>query len=175
MTDAQIPAGAPSLVRPTELPPRDRRAVADVGEGAERTPDSQIIKINFSARLRPVTGAPPVVTVLHGWGFYWLKTYNAGWSDNGRDVRPIEGFWFDHKHQYIFGAKRAQLVALTGDGAYIGYEPELDASRIGTHHYRNTTGRDWNLYFYMNDDMAHYDDNSGSANCDFFVFRLEGA
>lgn len=142
--------------------------------------DSWIIQANFSGRLNPNKGVrPPVVTVPHGYGFYWLEAFNSGWTDNiNAGPRSLEGFDFENKHQYIYAARRAQLVSLAGDG-YVAYDKKFDRNQGGTSYYPNNDGVDWNLYFYLNDriDYVHdtydwYDDNAGSANCDIVVFRL---
>jgi len=143
-----------------------------------------ILQRNFSGRSRPGKEFPEVVTVPSGYGFYWLRATNHGWTDNidakrpGEFPRPLEGFDFENKHQYIYKARRAQLVALAGDG-YVAYDINVDASRGGTAAYENESGEDWHLYFYLNDRMDgfnnttdFYFDNGGSANCDIVVFRL---
>ncbi|HUR66776.1 MAG TPA: hypothetical protein VMZ03_10565, partial [Chitinophagaceae bacterium] len=99
--------------------------------------NSWVIQANFSARFRPTKEFPQVVTVPHGYGFYWLKAYNAGWTDNidaqgpGEYPRPLQGFDFENKHQYIYAARRAQLVAIAGD-SWVGYELVVDESQGGT-------------------------------------------
>lgn len=144
--------------------------------------DYYITKINYSALLSPRDGKPQAVIVPQGYGFYWLMTYKAGWTDNKAvGERPLEGWDFDNANQYIYPANRAQLVAIIGN-EYVAYEPKLDESRGGSYFYPNRSGTDWQLFFYMNDRMdampngkSYYSDNAGSANCDFVVFRLPGA
>jgi len=145
--------------------------------------ESWIIQANFSGRLNPNKGVlPPVVTVPSGYGFYWLDAYNPGWTDNIKNQedypRPLEGWSFENKHQYVYDARRAQLVSFAGDG-YVAYEKRHDQNQDGTYYYPNNDGVPWNLYFYLNDriDYVHdtwdwYDDNGGSANCNIVVFRL---
>lgn len=142
--------------------------------------DSWIVQATFSGRLNPNKGErPPVVTVPIGYGFYWFEAYNAGWTDNiNAGLRSLEGFDFENEHQYIYNARRAQLVSFAGDG-YVAYEKRFDRNEGGTSYYPNNDGVNWDLYFYLNDrvDYVHdtydwYDDNAGSANCDIVVFRL---
>lgn len=153
-------------------------------ESSELPEDTVIIQRNFSGRDRPTKEWPGVVTVPSGYGFYFLRAFNEGWTDNidakgeGEYPRPLEGFDFENKHQYIYNARRAQLVADAGD-TYVAYDVNVDASRGGTSAYGNRSGADWQLYFYLNDRMdafndTHdfYFDNGGSANCDIVVFRL---
>ncbi len=158
--------------------------MSDPGMEMGSSEDSTIIQVNFSGRTRPNREWPPVVRVPNGYGFYWLRATNHGWTDNvdargpGEFPRPLEGFDFENKHQYIYGARRAQLVAKAGD-VYVAYEASVDESRGGTSYYANRSGADWDLYFYLNDrmdgfngDTDFYFDNGGSANCDIVVFRL---
>ncbi|MBN8675272.1 MAG: hypothetical protein J0L56_14150 [Chitinophagales bacterium] len=151
-------------------------------ESRNSASDYSIIKINYSALLSPRDGKPQVVVVPHGYGFYWLRTYNAGWTDNKAvGTRPLEGFDFDNANQYVYDANRAQLVAIIDD-KYAYYEPKFDESLGGSYIFPNRSGKDWQLFFYINDRMdampngkSYYSDNAGSANCDFVVYRLPDA
>ncbi len=145
-----------------------------------------VLQANFAAGLHPKKGFPQPVSVKIGYGFYFLRAYNNGWTDNinaqkpGEYPRPLEGFPFEHKNQYIYDANRAQLVSLTGDGKYVCYQRNVDASLPeGKYAFANNGKTDWILYFYCNDLMGTingttdwYFDNRGSANCDIVVFRL---
>lgn len=128
------------------------------------------------ASNHPYRGTPPVPTyVPPGYGIYFMKAVNNGWTDNGDNGSnpPLSGWWFEHAGQYLYNARRAQLVALAGNG-YVAYEPEFDWSIGGRYYYPNRDSSTWELFWYMNDDTGDrmYENNRGTANIDVVVFRI---
>ena len=136
---------------------------------------SSIERREISARVRPGSSNSPLpMYVPSGYGFYFSRAINNGWTDNKKNgVQPLEGWWFENKPQYIYSAARGQLVALTAHG-WVGYKDTVDWSRGGGSWYVNRDETAWELVWYMNDSMEPdmYDDNDGTANIDVTIFRL---
>ena len=134
--------------------------------------------LEVSASNHPDTGTKlPPVFVPPGFGFYFARAINNGWTDNRKNGSnpPLSGWWFEHKGQYIYDANRAQLVAKTpgdNDKGYVEYFDSYDWSKGYRNYHRNMASKTWQLYWYMNDHMERYDDNTGTANIDIVVFRL---
>lgn len=137
--------------------------------------------LEVSAAIRPPGNpSPPGVPVPRGYGIYFSRTYNNGWTDN-RDAgaRPLEGFSFEENNEYIPSARRAQLVTVCDNQWFIGYEKSIDWGLGNRNYVVNDTNGDWFLRWYMNDSMNannsgnwFYSDNGGTANIDLVVFRL---
>jgi len=137
--------------------------------------------LQVSAAVRPPGDPPPpAVSVPRGFGFYFSRAINNGWTDN-RDAgqRPLEGFNFEEGNEYVPRARRAQLVARLDDQWYAGFEPSLDHSTGGRSVVENDTQGDWSVRWYMNDSLnamnngqSMYSDNSGTANIDMVVYRI---
>jgi hypothetical protein len=130
----------------------------------------------YSALTNPNDSAKPEpIIVPNGHGLYWRRCVALNWTDNkdNGSKHSAEGWDFEHAGQWIHNARRAQLCSLrTGQSKYVPYQKICDASQGGTHYYPNTSGSDWTLYWYMNDNVNYYGDNAGVVNCDFVVFRL---
>lgn len=127
------------------------------------------------ASLRPGDAPEPQpIPVPPGYGVYFRRTFNNGWTDN-RDVsgqRPLQGFDFQDDNEFIREARRAHLLATVGyDRGYLTYETYLDYGLGGMKVIVNPHSVTWQLKFYMNDDLGRYADNRGTANIDVSVYR----
>jgi hypothetical protein len=137
--------------------------------------ESRVETREFAATHSPNDqNKPAVVVVPSGYGFYFSRAINNGWTDNKDNGSnpPLQGWDFQNDNEYLPNARRAQLVARSDPGFYVAYDLEIDHSRGGTRYYPNRSGTNWNLYWYMNDDLGRYGDNRGTANVDFLIFRI---
>ena len=80
------------------------------------------------------SGRPLAINVPPGYGFYFSRAVNNGWTDNRDNGSnpPLQGWDFRNDNEFQRNARRAQLVALTGFGNYVAYDLDVDRSRGGT-------------------------------------------
>jgi hypothetical protein len=139
-------------------------------------PQRYVIYQEVVAARSPLAAAhPAVVGVPPGYGLYFRRAFNNGWTDNRDSAsrRPLEGFDFEDGNEFVRNARRAELVGVDRAQGYLGYERSVDHSIPGSSSYYPNKGKtQWNLEFYMNDNLNYYGDNSGTANIDIDVFRL---
>ena len=113
------------------------------------------------------------ILVEPGYCICFNRVVNNGWSDHqSQGQKPLQGFPVDGEHEYIQGARTAQLVGLDTDGSYCGYEPRFDRSCDGRYVWINRDDRTWKLRWFMNDRQSGYIDHAGSANIEFLIFPL---
>lgn len=176
-TNNQDLALAPEASRqfvPLQVSERTSRADAD-----NHPTIATVERLEVAASKHPDDqNKPGVVIVPSGYGFYFSRAINNGWTDNrdSASSRPLSGFNHPNENEYIKGANRAQLVSWSrpweNPMKFVCYEEKFDWSIGGTWYWTNTGERAWTLRWYMNDDLGRYGDNSGTANIDITIVRL---